>query len=181
LLDGRDRGEVRGAAADVDDEDHVAHLHVLAPAIAARCDPGVERRLRLFEQGEVLEARGARGLDGEIARGGVERGGDGEDDLLLGERDLRIVLGVRVIPGLGEVLEVAPRGLDGRDLLDVLGAPTGRIVPRRSTPGWQSQLLALETTRAGASTPRERACSPTTKPRSASQGRACGPSLACAR
>ena len=58
LLHRGDGGEVGGASADVDDEDHVAHLEVTAPVLTARGDPGVERGLRLFEQGQVLEAGG---------------------------------------------------------------------------------------------------------------------------
>ena len=58
------------------------------------------------------------------------------------------------------------------------GAPTGSAPPRRSMPVCDSQLFALETRRAGASTPRARAYSPTANARSASHGSASGPSLA---
>ena len=39
-LDHGDQREVGGAAADVDDQDHVADLHLLAPAVAAGLEPG---------------------------------------------------------------------------------------------------------------------------------------------
>src|SRR2546427_5955611 len=43
------------------------------------------------------------------------------------------------------------------------GASAGSRGERRSTPGWHSQLLALETSRIGVAAPRDRANSPTTK------------------
>ncbi len=125
LLERGDGREIGGAAADVDDQDDVADLDLLAPSVAVPLDPGVERGLRLLEQGDVLDARGGRGLDRQLARRGVERCRHGEHNLLLREGHVRIGLGEAVVPRLGEVLEVAPRGLDGGDLLDVLGRADG--------------------------------------------------------
>ena len=71
FLDGRDGGEIGGAAADIDDEEDIARADLLAPGLACGVDPGVEGGLGLFEEGEVLEARGVRGFDGEVARGRV--------------------------------------------------------------------------------------------------------------
>ena len=51
-----DQGEVGGAAADVDDQDQVADLDLLAP-IGMAFDPGVEGGLRLFEQDDVAGSR----------------------------------------------------------------------------------------------------------------------------
>ena len=58
LLGDGDQGEVGRAAADVADEDEVADLDPLAPAVALRVEPGVEGGLRLFEQRDVLEPGG---------------------------------------------------------------------------------------------------------------------------
>ncbi len=124
LLDGRDRREIGGPAAHVDDEDHVARLELLAPAVAHRLEPRVERGLRLLEQHCVIEARGPRGLHGELARRGIERRGHGEDDVLLGE--LQPLFLELLIEDLPEVLEVAPRRLHGRDLLHVLRRADGQ-------------------------------------------------------
>ena len=110
-LEHGDQREVAGAAADVDDEDDVADLHLLAPAAAARLDPAVERGLRLFEQRQRPVAGGLGRLGGQLARGRVERGRDRDRDVLLGERRL----GVRVVPGFAQVLEVAHRRLERRD------------------------------------------------------------------
>ncbi len=51
----RDQGEIGGAAADIDHQDQIAHLHALAP-VGVPLDPGIEGGLRLFEQGDVLVA-----------------------------------------------------------------------------------------------------------------------------
>jgi hypothetical protein len=69
----------------------------------------------------LLEARGVRGLDGELARRRVERRGHREDHVLTRERELRIALRHAVLPRVGDVLEVAERGLHRAHLLDVLG------------------------------------------------------------
>ncbi len=100
----RDQREVAGAAADVDHQDDVARLHLLAPAAAAALDPAVQGRLRLFQQGG-REAGLARRFRGQFARGRVERGGNGDRHRLLVERRFR----VRRVPGLAQVFEVAGR------------------------------------------------------------------------
>ena len=51
----RDQREIGGTAADIDDQDQVAHGDALAP-IGVAFDPGVEGGLRFFEQGDVLIA-----------------------------------------------------------------------------------------------------------------------------
>src|SRR2546423_1048413 len=48
-----DEREVARSAADVDDEDDVAGMDELAPRVARRLHPGVERGLRLFEESEA--------------------------------------------------------------------------------------------------------------------------------
>jgi hypothetical protein len=86
--------------------------------------------------------------------------------VLRGER----VLGVRAIPRVAEVLEVAARRGDRRELGDL-----GRRLERRSTPAWQSQLLADTIWRSGTSAPRSRAKPPTTKSRPSAHGRSSAP------
>jgi hypothetical protein len=120
LVRRRDDGEVARATADVHDEHDVARLHLLAPGIAFRGEPRIEGGLRLFEKREVLETRGIRRLRRELSRSGVERRGDGEDDVLFAEREIGIALGNDVVPSFDEVLEVTPRRLDGADALDIL-------------------------------------------------------------
>ncbi|MNV87344.1 hypothetical protein D3C71_1814600 [compost metagenome] len=64
------------------------------------------------------------------------------------------------------------------------GASAGSSGERRSTPGWHSQLLALETSRIGVAAPRVRASSPTTKSCCAPHGSAMSAavsSLSCGR
>ena len=52
-------------------------------------DPGVECRLRLFEHGDVAEARGLRRLLRQFARDRVERCRNGDENFLLGKRARR--------------------------------------------------------------------------------------------
>ena len=109
-LEHGDQREVGGAAADVDDQDDVADRTCLRQRAAAGLEPAVERRLRLFEQRQRAVAGGLGGLDRQLARGRVERRRDRHHHVLLGERRL----GVRVVPGAAQVLEVAHRGLERR-------------------------------------------------------------------
>ena len=81
-----DQREVAGAAADIADQHDLAVEEQLARAREVVGDPGIERRGGFFEQGEARQAGIVRGLHGEFARFFVERRGDGEDDVLLGER-----------------------------------------------------------------------------------------------
>ncbi|EAU63646.1 conserved hypothetical protein, partial [Stigmatella aurantiaca DW4/3-1] len=80
-----DDGEVRGAAAHIHHEDDLAGLHLLPEGLALRFQPRIERRLGLLQQGEVRDASGLRGLQRQLACRGIERGGDGDDDVLGGE------------------------------------------------------------------------------------------------
>ena len=68
-----DEREVRGAAAEVGDEDEISDADVLPPAFAERIEPRIEGRLRFFEQREMLEPGGLRSLHGEVAGGSIER------------------------------------------------------------------------------------------------------------
>ena len=129
LADG-DQGEVGRPAADVADEQDVADLDLLPPAVALPGEPGIEGGLRLLEQRDLLQARRARGLDRQLAGDGVERGGDRQEDVLRFEpvggglaRDL-------LVPGVAEVGQVGRRRLDRRDLGDV-GRRRSRAGSRR--------------------------------------------------
>ena len=70
-------------------------MYALAPVRVA-LDPGVERRLRLFEQGDVLIARLLGGVQRQLARHRVERCGHGHQHLLRLERRV----GHLGVPGL---------------------------------------------------------------------------------
>ena len=49
----------------------------------------VKRRLRFFEEGELLDARFPGSADRQRTGGFIKRGGDSDDDFLLFERGLR--------------------------------------------------------------------------------------------
>jgi hypothetical protein len=88
---------------------------VRPPAARRGIDPRSERRLGFLEQHDRRVAGPGGRLQGELARGLVERGRHGDQHLLLGERRA----GVRVVPGVADVAEDQRLGLDRRDLLAI--------------------------------------------------------------
>ena len=80
-----DQAEVGSAAADVADQHDVAGLDLGAPLLAGLRRPGVERRQRLLQQDRLAEPGGLGRLGGQGAGDLVERCGDGQDDLALGQ------------------------------------------------------------------------------------------------
>jgi hypothetical protein len=114
----RDQAQVGRTAADVADQNQVAQPHRCAPVVAARVDPGVEGSLRLFEDRYLWQSRFARGAYREIARHGIERRRNGEQNFLLFDRRFL----VRLVPRLPNVGQIARRHLDGRQFGDFLRA-----------------------------------------------------------
>ena len=87
LLGGADQRQVGRAAADVADQQRVADRKRSPPALAGRGQPGVDGRLRLFQQHQVgRQSGGQRGLARQLAGAGVERGRHRQHDVLLGHR-----------------------------------------------------------------------------------------------
>ena len=129
LLGHADQRQVGGAAADVADQQRIAQREALPPALAAIGQPGIDGRLRLFQQHEVLgQAGGQRGLAGQLPRAGVERRRHGQHDDLPG----RGACGKRRFPRGDQVFQVALRSGHGRNLRHV-----GRRPPR------QERLVAV--------------------------------------
>ena len=85
-------------------------------------DPGVERGLRLFEQRDVLIAGLFGGLQRQVARHGVERGGHRHQHLLLGERRI----GHRAVPGVPQMVQIAAAGLHRRKFGHAFGRAEGQ-------------------------------------------------------
>ena len=111
-----DQGEVGGAAADVADEDHGRPtLTCLRQPSPLLLEPRVEGGLRLLEQGHVLEPGRGRRLRGQLARRGVERRRDGQQDFLRFQAQARIVLRDRIVPRIAQVLEHARLRREGRE------------------------------------------------------------------
>jgi len=110
----RDRRKVTGAAADVDDEHHVARPELTPKAVTARGQPRVERGLRFLEQGDALETDGFRRLHGELARSRIERRRDREDHFFRAEQHA-----LARTKRFGEMVEVAKGCFHGRNFLDV--------------------------------------------------------------
>ena len=130
-----DETEVGGAAADVHHQDQVACGHLFGPGgnavlVLRMGDPGVEGGLRLLQQRDVAESCIDRRLVGQGARHLVERGGDGQHDLAVGQRGAVFLPGQVTFDRLAHMGEVDARGLERRDLaLFQLGIPgqDGRI------------------------------------------------------
>ena len=143
--------EIRGAAADVDDQDAPrlgsVPVHPFPQGLrrAVAFKPAVEGRLRLFQE---PHARGKTGLlrrvQRQALRGGVERGGRRNGDLLPIEREAGP--GETAVPGVPQGAQDQRGGADGRDLLRRLKIlrspgqdrrrPVGRMVtePRLRRP-----------------------------------------------
>src|SRR5215468_5190385 len=78
----RDQGEISRTAADIDHKNDVSHFDLFSERVTHALDPGIKRRLRLFEQSHIMESGLFRSLCGQFARSRIERRGDREDDLL---------------------------------------------------------------------------------------------------
>src|SRR5262249_21408760 len=100
----RDQREVRRAAADIDDENHVADFHLLAKPVADFFQPRIKGSLRLFEQRYVVKARKACSLHCEFSRGGIKRCRNGENDVF--GIQIRFLRGV---PRSREMLQISLR------------------------------------------------------------------------
>ena len=141
----------------------IADLDSPPPAVARGVEPGVERRLRLLEQRDVLEA----GLPRRLAR--VSSRATASNDAGTVRRtscSVERVAGV-VVPDAGvprgrEMPEVAADASTGDRLRHLVGAPHGRIGAVRFAPPYESHDLAEATSRIGFSAPRRRASSPIT-------------------
>ena len=141
LLGDGDQREVGGAAADVDDEDHVADA---APACARRrraararrrTRPAAPRAASTLREPGLL-----RGLDRQLARGGVERRGHGER-----RRPARRAAssGNCVVPGARAGARGSAReASSGETRATSSGACQRQDRARwRSTPGWRQPAL----------------------------------------
>ena len=168
----RDQAEVGRAAADVADQDEIADLDPPPPAVAERVEPGVERRLRLLEQRDVLEA-GSCAPPAGSARAPPRRTtparSAGRPAAPARERRRRPRPRDRTRPRGASDTRPRRRPARVRDL--------GRRAPRqigavRFAPPCDSHDFADATRRAGFSAPRRRASSPTTKRGVSSQGSA---------
>jgi hypothetical protein len=117
----REQAEIRGAAADIDDQD-VPRLGIGCVACPQRLcqtvpfQPVIKDCLRLLEEPQAAGESGfLRRIQSEPLRGGVERGGNRDGDFLVIERAIR--LGEAAVPGAPQVVQDQRGGSDGRDLL----------------------------------------------------------------
>ena len=105
-----DEAEIAGASAHVADQHGLPVEELLARLRQVVGDPRIERGGRLFEQREALETRLARGHHGEFPSLFVEGRGDGEHDVLRGQRHA-----FGAVPLLAELGDEARGNLDRRE------------------------------------------------------------------
>ena len=136
-----DQGEVGRAAADVADQDDVADLDMLPPPVALGGKPGIEGRLGLLQERDLLEPGLARGLHGQLAGHGVERGGDGEQHLLVLQPLIGLLAGDPGVPDVAEMLEIGRRRVDRRDLRHTFQRGPGQDRAAAIDPGVRQPAL----------------------------------------
>src|SRR4030095_1258681 len=105
-----DQGEVGRTAAHIDHKDDVSDFDRFSERVAHALDPGIKRRLRLFEQRYIMEPGLFGGLCGQFARSRIERRRNREDDLL----GIEIAFS-RHLPRTGEMPEISRGSFDRRN------------------------------------------------------------------
>ena len=110
-----DQREVARPPADVANQDFLPRRDPPTPVVRVPVDPGVERRLRFFEQHHPRQARSLRRRQCQFARHLVERSGQSDHNVLFRQR----VTGEPVVPSLVDVPQQRRRRLDGREPLHV--------------------------------------------------------------
>jgi hypothetical protein len=105
-----DQAEIAGAAAHVADQHRLPVEQLLARLRQIVGDPRIERRRRLFEQRQLLDAGIARRHHREFARLFVEGRRHGEHDVLFGQRRAH-----GAVPLLAEFADEARRNFHRRE------------------------------------------------------------------
>ena len=116
------QGEIGRAAADVANQNLLAGLDQPVPVVGVGVNPGVEGGLRLFDQHDARQARQRRRTHRQLAGDLIERGRQGQHEILLGQRMTR----KSGVPGVAHVGEIPRTDLDRRKPIDV-----GRPLPRQ--------------------------------------------------
>lgn len=94
--------KIRGAAADVADQDLLPRSNSRFPIVSVLVDPGVERSLRLLDQDNAWEPRPGSCFDRQLASNFIKRGRQRQDDVLLSERLAR----KSRIPSIAKMLQI---------------------------------------------------------------------------
>src|SRR5437773_5965145 len=122
LLRDGDQTEISCSSTNIADQDQITHFDALSPSITLALDPGIKRGLRFLEQCDTLQSGNLCGLECQFARLFIKGSRHAEEDLLLAERQFRILLGKPAVPYVAQVFKVAGRGLQWREF----GHFTGR-------------------------------------------------------
>jgi hypothetical protein len=140
----------------------IADLDAAPPAVPERVEPGVERRLRLFEQRHLFEPGGAGGAQRELARFFVERRRHGQEHVLMRQRQRRIAPAAQRIERRAQCFRYAARHRPATLSRRRRARPTAGIGAVRFAAPCDSHDFADATRRVAFSAPRLRASSPTT-------------------
>ena len=142
--------EVGRAAADIANQNRLARLYPRLPVVAMLVDPGIEGRLRFFDQHDARQFGPRRRLHGQLASDLVERSGQRQHDILLGQRVPRESCAFQASRMCRKMRALASTG----DSRSTSAAPCqGNRSAVRSTPAWHSQDLADAIRRPGARPP----------------------------
>ena len=108
---GTNQAKVARPAAHIDDEATHPRLHAIRFLRSMRTEPRIKRRLRFFEQNDVLQPCVFCGVGRQISRDIIERCRNGDRDELLFE-PLGGRLRFRMIPCIDEVAKILCRGFE---------------------------------------------------------------------
>ncbi len=114
-----DQAEIGRAAADVADENQIADTDPAAPFVTHRVEPGIESRLRFFEQRDILEARRLSGAQRQLTGRLVERRGHRQQHVLSAQALLFRAAGNVMIEGCREMPQIRRRRVDCRHVRDL--------------------------------------------------------------
>ena len=124
------QAEIGGAAADITDQDDVTRTDQRTPLPTCLRDPGVERCLRLFKQGDFAKTGGLRCFGGQTLRNRIERCRNRQDNLSFRKVPVPPLHASSIEKRVLQVRKVSPRALKGRELfvLDIR-SPRKRLMP----------------------------------------------------
>src|SRR5690348_16199404 len=92
LLRDYEQTESSCSATNIADQDPITDFDTLSPSVTLALNPGIKRGLRLLEQCDTLQSGNLCGLECQFARLFVKGSRYAEEDLLLAQREFRILL-----------------------------------------------------------------------------------------
>ena len=117
-----DQRKIGSSPADVTHQNRMPGGYQLGPILIVFVDPRVKCRLRFFDQHDIGQFGDGCRLDRQLASNFVERCGQRDHDVLIGQP-----FGLEFrIPGVADMPQVAGTGVHGRQSIDVGSAMPGQ-------------------------------------------------------